>query len=74
MKPDKIDKVVGKRIKVERERQGLTLDEVGKLCGTSPQMIFNYEQGLTSLYVGRLAKIAKALHCSIAYFLNEPMP
>jgi transcriptional regulator with XRE-family HTH domain len=74
MKPAKIDKVVGKRIKVERERQGLTLDEVGKRCGTSAQMMFNYEQGLTSLYIGRLAKIAKALRCSIAYFLNEPMP
>jgi transcriptional regulator with XRE-family HTH domain len=74
MKPAKIDRAVGERIKFERERQGLTLDEMGKLCGASAQSMYSYEQGRTSLYLGRLAKIAKALRRSMNYFLREPMP
>ena len=65
-----IDATVGRRIKLARKRQGMTLDELGLLSDVSAQMIYGYEQGLSRIYLGRLQQIAKALNFPMSKFMR----
>lgn len=54
---------VGEKIKVARERNHLTQEELGQLCGTTKQTIFKYETGvITNIPLDRLEKIASVLN------------
>ena len=51
---------LGQRIKVERERLGLTQEELGRKCGMSDKGISDIERGRTRATT-RVVSIAKAL-------------
>ena len=36
---------LGEKIRVSREKTGLTMEELGKKCGTTKQTIYKYETG-----------------------------
>lgn len=65
-----IDKLVGKRIRAERESQDMTLDELAVRVGVTPQAIHQYELGLSPLTVSRLVIIARALGRKTRFFLE----
>jgi transcriptional regulator with XRE-family HTH domain len=52
---------LGKRIRRERTRQGLSLKEIEKRAGISPTHLSEIERGKSSPTVGVLTKIAQAL-------------
>lgn len=53
---------VGTRIKRAREKKNLTQEELGRICGTTKQTIFKYENNIvTNIPMDRLEEIAKAL-------------
>ena len=53
---------IGEKIKMARERKGLTQEQLGTMCGTTKQTIFKYENGIiTNIPLDRLEKIAKIL-------------
>lgn len=62
---------IGERIKLIREQKGLTLEELGKLCKTTKQTVYKYENSIvTNIPLDRLALIADALGVSSAYLMG----
>lgn len=62
---------IGKRIKLAREQQNKTLDEVAKLCGTTKQTIFKYENEIvTNIPYDKIVLLSKALDVSPSYLFG----
>ncbi len=62
---------LGKRIHDARVCNDLSLEELGKRCGTTKQTIFKYEQGIvTNIPLDRLHDLASTLRVSVAYLLG----
>ena len=62
---------LGEKIRVSREKTGLTLEELGKKCGTTKQTIYKYETGkVTNIPLDRLMKIADAVDVSASYLMG----
>ena len=52
----------GERIRLFREKKGMTLDDLGKAVGTTRQAIYKYENNIvTNIPYDKLVSIAKAL-------------
>ena len=68
--PNKYDKVaIGQRIKQIRQAKGMTLEEFGKLFGTSKSIVYRWEKGTSKPNAERLASIAKVADTSVDYIL-----
>lgn len=72
---------VGKRISAARERRNMTLEEVAKICETTKQTIFKYENGIvTNIPYDKIVLLSKALDVSPSYLFgweekeNSPSP
>lgn len=61
---------VGYRIFVRRKALGMTLHQLGRAIGRSPQQIAKHEDGTTTICVGRLVLIANALGTTPAALLD----
>lgn len=62
---------LGEKIRVSREKAGLTMEELGKKCGTTKQTIYKYETGkVTNIPLDRLMKIADAVDVSASYLMG----
>lgn len=62
---------IGERIRIARERTGLTQEDLGARCGTTKQTIYKYENGIvTNIPTNRLSQIAKELNVSPAYLMG----
>lgn len=58
---------LGDRIRFARENAGLTMEELGKKCGTTKQTIYKYETGkVTNIPLDRLEMIAASVGVSAA--------
>lgn len=64
-------KEIGRRIKAEREREELSLEELSKRTGEvlSKSRIGNYEQGTRTPGPQEANILASALHCDAAYLM-----
>ena len=68
-------KEIGRHIRQERERQGMTGEELGKKIGTDKGTISRIERGEAGLSTDRLQEIATALGVTPAVLLaQEPEP
>lgn len=62
---------IGKRIRVARERQSMTLDEVAKRCNTTRQTIFKYESEIvTNIPYDKIVLLSNALKVSPSYLFG----
>lgn len=62
---------IGQRIKQARERRGMTLDEVAKLCSTTKQTIFKYENEIvTNIPYDKLVLLSQSLDVSPSYLFG----
>ena len=62
---------IGQRIRVARERQNLTLEEVAKLCNTTKQTIFKYENEIvTNIPYDKIVLLSTALSVSPSYLFG----
>lgn len=62
---------LGEKIRVSRENAGLTMEELGKKCGTTKQTIYKYETGkVTNIPLDRLMRIADATDVSASYLMG----
>lgn len=62
---------LGEKIRVSREKAGLTMEELGKKCSTTKQTIYKYETGkVTNIPLDRLMKIADAVDVSASYLMG----
>lgn len=54
---------IGKKIRELREARGMSLEDVAKLCGTTRQAIYKYENEIvTNIPYDRIILLAKALN------------
>lgn len=62
---------IGERIKAARESAGMTQEELGRLCGTTKQSIYKYENGVvTNIPLERVEKIANVTGIPAAYLMG----
>ena len=62
---------VGKRIALAREQKNMTLEEVAKLCETTKQTIFKYENEIvTNIPYDKIVLLSKALDVSPSYLFG----
>ena len=62
---------IGKRIKLLREQQGMTLEEVAKKCNTIKQTIYKYENEIvTNIPYDKIELLAKAFDVSPSYLFG----
>lgn len=62
---------VGKRIALAREHRNMTLEEVARLCETTKQTIFKYENEIvTNIPYDKIVLLSKALDVSPSYLFG----
>lgn len=69
-KPDHIDRLVSKRLKMRRIMLGLSQQELSEAVGVSIQQIQKYEKAVNRISSGKLYGFAKILKVSINYFFD----
>jgi transcriptional regulator with XRE-family HTH domain len=62
---------IGKKIRIERKKMGLTMHEMAKKIGISPITLHRIETGKSSPSVALLSEIAQNLNTSVVSFINE---
>lgn len=63
---------IGRRIKYERQKADLTLDELGSQIGVSKQCLSGWEHGRNMPDVISLYRMSKIFSISIEDFLHDP--
>jgi transcriptional regulator with XRE-family HTH domain len=66
----KLDLAIGKRIKAQRQKLGMSQTKLGDVLGISFQQVQKYENGSNRLAGSRFIGMAKALKVSPALLLN----
>lgn len=62
---------IGQRIKAARERRDMTLDDVAKLCSTTRQTIYKYENEIvTNIPYDKIVLLSQALDVSPSYLFG----
>lgn len=62
---------IGTKIRIAREAKGITQEQLGKLCRTTKQTIFKYENGIvTNIPMDRIPVIAKVLDVDPCYLMG----
>lgn len=62
---------IGHRIKIARENSGMTMEEVAKLCNTTKQTIFKYENEIvTNIPYDKIVLLSSALSVSPSYLFE----
>lgn len=62
---------IGSRIRLAREHADMTQEQLGKLCNTTKQTIFKYENDIvTNIPMDRIEVIASALRVSPVYLMG----
>lgn len=64
----------GQKIRLARERLGLTRDELAKMMSIRYYTLAKYEAGLREPDFATLAQIARTLHVSVDYLLDFEEP
>lgn len=62
---------IGQRIKIAREKSGMTMEEVAKRCNTTKQTIFKYESEIvTNIPYDKIVLLSNALSVSPSYLFE----
>ena len=67
---DEVDEHVGHRVQMRRSELGLSLNELSKRIGVTPQQLVNYETGRTCIRVSRLQQIGDILQVPVHFFFE----
>jgi len=68
---DRVEHVVGRRLRRRRRLMGLTQSDLGAACGVSFQQVQKYECAHTRLSVDMLWRLASALEVEVGYFFVD---
>lgn len=71
--PDPIDIHVGKQIRSQRKKMGLSQEQLAQVFGVSFQQVQKYERGTNRVCASKLYILTKTLKVPVAYFY-EGMP
>src|SRR5262245_53163522 len=62
--PDPLDVAVGARIRMRRQAQGVSQQQLGEALGVSFQQVQKYERGANRISASMLVRTARALNCT----------
>jgi transcriptional regulator with XRE-family HTH domain len=68
--PNRVDKYVGGRIRVQRTRLGISQRKLAHALGLSFQQIQRYENGTDRIAAGRLQQLSQVLQAPPAFFFQ----
>jgi transcriptional regulator with XRE-family HTH domain len=68
--PTKIDRLVGKRIRIFRIAKGLTQADLANAIGVRFQTVQKYESGTSRIAAGRLLVVAELVDVPVSRFLE----
>ena len=68
----KIDKIIGRNIRIHRLAKKMSQTELGDQLGVSFQQVQKYECGAHNIPARRLWMLAQTLQVPIAYFFDPP--
>jgi transcriptional regulator with XRE-family HTH domain len=71
---DRVDRVVGQRLRQRRKLLGLTQVEVARACGVKFQQIAKYESAANRLSAAMLWKLCQILGVGVGYFFDGLQP
>ncbi|MET9794800.1 helix-turn-helix domain-containing protein [Nocardiopsis alba] len=74
VKAENLARVIGARVKHERNARGWTLDRLAEHAGVSRRMVVNVEQGSTNPSVGTLLRLSDALGVGLPALVEPPTP
>ncbi|MBV9829764.1 MAG: helix-turn-helix transcriptional regulator [Alphaproteobacteria bacterium] len=70
-KPDAIDVLVGRRLRLRREMLRLSQQQVADALGISFQQIQKYERGVNRVGASRLHQLSHALDAPVSFFFDD---
>jgi len=73
-KPDRVDALVGQKIKHLRMQLELSQEQLADAIGVSFQQLQKYERGVNRVGAGRLYALAVALQVPVDYFFTGAAP
>jgi transcriptional regulator with XRE-family HTH domain len=65
-----VDRLIGERLRIERQRKGLSQSDLAKEVRITFQQIQKYEKGLNRISAARLMEIARFLGVPISVFFR----
>ena len=65
---------IGSQIRIVRNQQHLSQEDLAELCDISPSFMGHIERGTRKMSIETLVSIADALHVSTDYILCSEMP
>jgi len=68
--PNRVDKYVGSRIRVQRQTLGISQRKLAHALGVSFQQVQKYENGTDRIGAGRLQQLSQALRAPPAFFFQ----
>ena len=71
---DRLYDAIGRRIRAERARRGLTLRELSRTAGIAPSYLGQVELGSRKLSLATLARLARAMDIAPGSLLQECGP
>lgn len=74
MKPTMDLKIIGERIRLARERLGISQEELAMRIGKTQNAVSTYENGTRGIHISELPVLAEALGVPIAYFFGDLNP
>ena len=70
--PDRLDRLLGRRLARRRRELCLTLDELEQRIGAAPGTIIQFEKGTRAVGTAELLALASTLGVSMAWFFPAP--
>lgn len=61
---------MGQRIRIARENQGYTREQLAEMSNISPRFCYDIEAGVKGVSIDTLSNISAALHVSVDYLLS----
>ena len=69
-----LPKLIGERVRHERQARQWTLDRLAEVADVSRRMLINIEQGVANPSIGILLKLSDALGVGLAALVEQPDP
>ena len=66
----KIDKVIGRNVRIHRLARKMSQTELGNLLGVTFQQVQKYEKGVNRVGAGRLVRVGEALDVPVSFFFG----
>jgi len=70
-KPTAIDKHVGRRLRVLRQINEMSLEKLAEIVDVAPQQIQKYEMGETRISASRIYELSKIFDVPLAWFYDD---